>query len=141
MAMTSWGFPVRCPSFETCSSPAGFSGSLFPRLFVSSPVRCLHRFSSTPFRNTGNASVSPRSPLVGSWSSGFYPPHCYQRFIGPESLVLLVDLSPSAPVPLELLSLRFRFMPLLAIEVIAGGSPWVRLCDLPVSHPAAPLRV
>jgi len=49
-----------------------------------------------------------------SRSSGFYPPLCYQRFFGPDSSVLPVNLPPFAPYPASVSPSRFGFMKSLA---------------------------
>jgi hypothetical protein len=48
------------------------------------------------------------------WSSGFSPPHCCQCFLGPASLVLSVNLPPSAPP-------RFGVSSSSRVAVVAGN--------------------
>jgi len=66
-----------------------------------------------------------------AWSSGFYPPRCYQRFTGPESSVPPVNLPPSVP-PRFGISSSSRFSVVSGnIDHSTGGLPWVRRTTSP----------
>ncbi len=75
--------------------------------------------------------------MPSSGSSGFSPPHCYQRFIGPESLVLSVNLPPSAPP-------RFGVASSIWFSAVAGNlrrqsrrASLGKTHHLPISRPAS----
>ena len=128
--------------FRDSASPFRFL--ILPRRTVSTP-RCHHgHLSSTasPIPMTFFFRIARRrhtdlffsvccSPSI--WSSGFSHPRCYQRFLSPESLVLPVNLPPSAP-PRFGVSSSSRFAVVAGnINNRTGGLPWVRRTTSPYS--------
>jgi hypothetical protein len=123
--------------FRDSASPLRFL--VLPRRTVSTP-QCHHgHLSSTAFPRsmTRWRSQAWGDRFPSSWSSGFSPPRCYQRFIGPESLVLSVNLPPSAPP-------RFGVSSSSRFAVVAGNrrrqdrrASLGKTHHLPISRPAS----
>ena len=126
--------------------PFSFSGPFLSQFSIGSSARSLLPFvHDFPYlddaseiarrRHTDFFSSVCLSPSV--WSSGFYPPRCYQRFIGPESSVLPVNLPPSAPT-------RFGVSSSIRFSVVSGNlrrqdrrASLGKTPHLPVSRPAS----
>ena len=120
--------------------PFSISGPFLSQFCIGSSARSqlpfVHDF---PYPNDASGIARRRhtdfffqyveSPSV--WSSGFYPPRCYQHFIGPESLVLPVNLPPSVP-PRFGVSSSSRFAVVSGnLNNRTGGLPWVRRTTSP----------
>ena len=120
--------------------PCSFSGPCPSQLYIGSSMRSrppfVHGFPDPDdaLRDRQTAAYWFRSPACSSpsaWSSGCSPPRCYQRFTGPASSVLSVDLPPSAP-PRFGISSSIRFAVVSGnINDRTGGLPWVRRTTSP----------
>jgi len=133
--------------------PFSFSGPHPSQCCIDSSMRSLLPFvHGFPYPDDASGIARQRHtdfffPYVESpsvWSSGFYPPRCYQRFIGPAFSVLPVNLPPSAPS-------RFGVSSSSRFAVVSGnindrteGLPWVRRTTSPYTvrlHVGSVLRI